>query len=240
MDKSTEFEYSGNELEVFALAKNWRKYWMEMIRGFLGNEVLEVGAGIGTIMESLKEPNVKWTALEPDGNMFETLKAKCRDTDSTIEVLCTTLQDFSAEERFDSILYFDVLEHINDDALEVELAFSKLKPEGFMVILVPAHQSLFSPFDKEIGHFRRYDLKTLGLLMPDNARPVFARYLDSSGYFLSWANSKLLRQKQPSASQVLFWDTFVIPVSRIADRVLRFRFGKSLLAVWQAYPPSKP
>lgn len=68
-------------------------------------------------MEALKEPNVKLLALEPDANMFETLKSKWRDMDSTFEVLCTTLQDYSAREQFDSILYFDVLEHINDDDL---------------------------------------------------------------------------------------------------------------------------
>jgi len=238
MSDANPFEYSGSELETFALAHNWRGYWMSMVRGFLGSEVLEVGAGIGTITDGLREPNMKWVALEPDNKMFEVLETKYQTVDTGIEVSSETLAEYSGIRKFDSILYFDVLEHIEDDAREVELACSQLNAGGHLIILVPAHQSLYSPFDAAIGHFRRYDRKTLGALKPEKMNQVVSRYLDSGGYFLSWANSKILSQNAPTAAQIRFWDSIVVPVSRQVDRFLGFQFGKSLLVVWQKGPAS--
>ncbi len=236
MNEPHGFEYSGNELETFALAKNWRKYWMGMVRGFLGSEVLEVGAGIGTITAGLRKPEMKWVALEPDNEMFQVLEKEFQNVDSGVAVFGKTLSEYSGIQKFDSVLYFDVLEHIEHDSREVELACSKLNPNGYLIILVPAHQSLFSPFDTEIGHFRRYDRDSLCLLKPKNMNQVLSRYLDSGGYFLSWANSKFLAQSAPTTTQIRFWDSLVIPVSRLVDRLLGFRFGKSLLVVWQISP----
>ncbi len=236
MNEPHGFEYSGNELETFALAKNWRKYWMGMVRGFLGSEVLEVGAGIGTITAGLRKPEMKWVALEPDNEMFQVLEKEFQNVDSGVAVFGKTLSEYSGIQKFDSVLYFDVLEHIEHDSREVELACSKLNPNGYLIILVPAHQSLFSPFDTEIGHFRRYDRDSLCLLKPKNMNQVLSRYLDSGGYFLSWANSKFLAQSAPTTTQIRFWDSLVIPVSRLVDRLLGFRFGKSLLIVWQISP----
>ena len=236
MSEHNLFEYSGNELETFALAKNWRKYWMDMVRGFLGSDVLEVGAGIGTITAGLRRPEMNWVALEPDDEMFRVLEKEFQNLDSGMAIFGKTLSEYSGLEKFDSVLYFDVLEHIEHDSKEVELACSKLNPNGYLIILVPAHQSLFSPFDTEIGHFRRYDRQSLDLLKPKNMNQVLSRYLDSGGYFLSWANSRFLAQSAPTTTQIRFWDTFVIPVSRLVDRLLGFRFGKSLLVVWQIPP----
>ncbi len=236
MNEPHGFEYSGDELETFALAKNWRKYWMGMVRGFLGSEVLEVGAGIGTVTAGLRKPEMKWVALEPDNEMFQVLEKEFQNVDSGVAVFGKTLSEYSGIQKFDSVLYFDVLEHIEHDSREVELACSKLNPNGYLIILVPAHQSLFSPFDTEIGHFRRYDRDSLCLLKPKNMNQVLSRYLDSGGYFLSWANSKFLAQSAPTTTQIRFWDSFVIPVSRLVDRLLGFRFGKSLLIVWQMSP----
>ena len=240
MSEPQEFEYSGSELETFALAKNWRKYWMDMVRGFLGAEILEVGAGIGTMTASLRKPEMQWVALEPDKKMFKDLEAQFQSLDSGVEMFCETLSEYSGVRRFDSVLYFDVLEHIERDAQEVELACSKLNPDGYLIILVPAHQSLFSPFDTQIGHFRRYNRDSLSALKPAYMNQVLSRYLDSGGYFLSWANSKFLEQSAPTSSQIRFWDSIVIPISRFVDRLLGFRFGKSLLVVWQTSPGGVP
>ena len=61
-------------------------------------------------------------------------------------------------DNFDSIMYMNVLEHIEKDKEEINNSLKILNKNGMLIILVPAHQKLFSKFDKEIGHFRRYDL----------------------------------------------------------------------------------
>ena len=62
----------------------------------------------------------------------------------------------------------NVLEHIEDDKEELNIAVSKLNQGGHLIILVPAHNELYSKFDKEIGHFRRYKVDFFNQLNIDN------------------------------------------------------------------------
>jgi hypothetical protein len=143
-----------------------------------------------------------------------------------------TVTDLGSE-RFDTFIYIDVLEHIRDDAAELCLAAEHLEPGGRLIVLSPAHQFLYSPFDQAIGHYRRYDREMLGALTPENCRLEKCLYLDSAGLLLSLANRMLLRQSMPTLNQILFWDRQVIPVSKILDRLSGFRYGKSILAIWK-------
>ena len=52
----------------------------------------------------------------------------------------------------------NVLEHIRDHVKEINFAIKKLNKNGFLIILVPAHQKLFTKFDKAVGHYRRYSM----------------------------------------------------------------------------------
>ena len=61
------------------------------------------------------------------------------------------------EEKFDTILYLSVLEHIENDKKEINDAINKLDLNGHLIICVPAHNYMYSNFDKEIGHFKRYE-----------------------------------------------------------------------------------
>ena len=72
-----------------------------------------------------------------------------------------TLSELSDSDKFDTILYMDVFEHIEDDRAELERAAAQLAPDGHLIVLAPAHQWLFTPFDESIGHYRRYSRRTL-------------------------------------------------------------------------------
>jgi hypothetical protein len=58
-------------------------------------------------------------------------------------------------QQFDSIIYIDVLEHIDADRDELERAANALQPGGFLVVLAPSHQWLYTALDKALGHYRR-------------------------------------------------------------------------------------
>ena len=136
-------------------------------------------------------------------------------------------------ERFDTLIYIDVLEHIQDDAAELRMAAERLEPGGRLIVLSPAHQFLYSPFDQAIGHYRRYNRGMLEALTPGNCRLERCLYMDSAGLLLSLGNRVLLRQSMPSLEQILFWDRRVIPISKVLDRLTGFRLGKSILAIWK-------
>lgn len=73
----TFFEYVGDELHLFSQAKNWKGYWSRTITPYVGQNVLDVGAGIGATAHHLATPSVKrWLALEPDPSLAERMAAK--------------------------------------------------------------------------------------------------------------------------------------------------------------------
>lgn len=229
MSAKPEYAYPGGELALFAQATNWKRYWSNKLSPFLCGDVLEVGAGTGINTRLLRNAAQKrWVCLEPDRQLL----ARLRDLPLACEIVAGTVADLSNAERFDAVLYVDVLEHIENDAGELACAATLLKPGGHLIVLSPAHQWLFSEFDAAIGHCRRYNKAGLLRAAPDGMRVVRVAYLDAAGMMLSLGNRLLLRQSLPTAGQISFWDRFVVPVSRVLDPLLGHTAGKSVLAIW--------
>jgi hypothetical protein len=105
------------------------------------------------------------------------------------------------------------------------------------VVLAPAHQGLYSPFDRAVGHWRRYSRRSLLAAAPPTLRSVAAYYLDAVGMVASLGNRFLLRKSMPTHDQLMFWDRVLVPASRVIDPILAHRVGKSVVAVWTR-PPS--
>lgn len=237
MTNST-FSYIGSELELFSQAINWKRYLRSKIGKFLGNRVLEVGAGIGSTTVSLCKGNEdEWLALEPDPSLLEILDNKIDS--GKLPTCCKShlgsVADLPSETegKFNSILYIDVLEHINEDFSELERASQYLAKGGFLIVLAPAHQWLYTPFDEAIGHYRRYSRSSLLKLGTNNLRCVTAKYLDSIGLLASLANKLLLKSSQPTQAQIKIWDQYMVTLSKLADPLLLYSIGKSILVIWQ-------
>jgi len=230
------FAYVGSELELFAKATNWKSYFAARVRPHLGAEVLEVGAGFGGTTKILcTGSHQRWVCLEPDPQLTAALQAAVGtgDLPACCQGKVGTLADLDAGDCYDAILYMDVLEHIEDDRAEVERAAAHLKPGGKLIVLAPAHQWLFSPFDQSIGHFRRYDKQRLRAITPAALRLVQLRYLDSVGLLASAGNRFILGSGMPNARQIWVWDRLMVPVSRLLDPLLLGTLGKSVLGIWQ-------
>ncbi len=224
------FAYQGTELELFARASNWKRYWREQIAAIVRGDVLEVGAGIGTNTRLLETVRFRrWVCLEPDGQLARRIEAV---RDGRREVVTGTLAALEHGRMFDTILYLDVLEHIRNDRVELGRAASRLRPHGRLVVLAPAHPWLASPVDRAIGHLRRYTRASLLAAAPPGLLLERIAYLDAAGLLASAANRVLLRSAMPTAAQVRFWDGVLVPLSRRLDRAFGGRLGKSLLAVW--------
>lgn len=226
-------QYIGNELDLFAHATNWKSYWRAQMAPYLGRRILDVGAGIGGTATVLREhPVERYVALEPDlDNVARMREAGGRgDYGPAFEVVAGTLADLGPQERFDTILYVDVLEHIEQDRAELERAACHLEPGGRVIVLSPAHQWLFSPFDEAVGHVRRYDRRSLLAAKPERLAVERLRYLDSVGLLASAGNRLLLSASQPTLGQIRLWDGVMVRSSRLLDPLLAFRCGKSILA----------
>jgi hypothetical protein len=227
--------YPGGELELFAAATNWKRYVATLVAPYVVSPVLEVGAGIGAHVPFLFKPAIQdWCCLEPDRRLASHIADRIahRELPAACRVVNGTLDRLDTSDLFGTVLYLDVLEHIADDRAELARATTRLADGGSLIVLAPGHQFLFSEFDRAIGHYRRYGAEALRSLAPPQCRLVCCRMLDTAGFFLSLGNRVLLRSASPSPQQIAFWDKAVVPLSRVLDRCLGYRFGKSVLAVW--------
>lgn len=231
-----EIEYVGAELDLFSVAIAWKSYWSNWVRPYIVGDVLEVGAGIGTNTALLDTgPRGRWVCLEPDPQLASRMAAKIQQGTNprVYETVCGTLSDLAPSDRFDTIIYIDVLEHIEHDREELQAAAGRLRPTGRIIVLSPAHQRLFTPFDQAIGHFRRYDRPMLRAISPPGVRIEELVYLDSAGLLASSANAMFLKQSMPTEKQLKFWDKWLVPVSRVIDKHLGHNLGKSVVGIWR-------
>lgn len=236
----TDLAYVGQELTIFAHATNWKEYYTSLIRPYFGRKVLEVGAGLGATTAVMCDGSQdEWVCLEPDAAMRTEidaliaagrLPACCRTQEGSVGTL-------PAGALFDTLVYIDVLEHIEDDRAELAAAAAHLAPGGALVVLSPAHNFLFSPFDKSIGHWRRYNKRMLREITPPGLRIEKLIYLDSVGTLTSLANSLLLNQPMPKVEQILFWDRYLLPLSRLLDPLTAYLTGRSIVGVWRTRLP---
>jgi SAM-dependent methyltransferase len=233
---STSIPYGGSELELFFDAVTWKRYWFSFLMPFLDGDVLEVGAGLGATLPLVPaNSSRRWVCLEPDMTLCARLHEEVHrlNLHRKCQVVNGTLADLPRSDGFDAILYLDVLEHIGDDAGELRRTAMFLRPGGALVVLAPAHPWLYTPFDRAIGHHRRYTKKSLRNVVPPGLTEHMLMYLDSVGLSASIANRLLLRQSVPTRRQILFWDRVLVRISKGADRALRYRIGKSLLGIWR-------
>lgn len=227
--------YIGNELELFEHATNWKEYWLNKIKKHVSGDTAEVGAGIGA--NSLKILNscpaiTSLTSIEPDSQLLEKLIEKTQNT--PIIPFNGFLGNLPADKKFNTILYIDVIEHIENDNQELIEAANRLQPGGKLIVLVPAHQYFYSEFDKAIGHYRRYNKK----MLKNSAANTHLKlnkmfYLDSVGMASSMANKWFLKQNYPTLQQIKMWDNLIVKTSKLIDPILNYQLGKTLIGIWE-------
>ena len=231
MNQAAEYSYLGSELDLFLNATNWKKYWAAKLRPFVQGDVLDVGAGLGATFDYLSEGTKSWTCLEPDAGLCAQLEQRLAAHARPPRVLAGTLDALAPDARFDSIVYIDVLEHIENDGAELEAAARYLKSGGTLIVLSPAFPFLYSPFDRSVGHFRRYTRGTLSAVTPAGLRVKRCFFLDGLGVAASLF-ARLAKKSAPTRAQIDTWDKLLVPISRVADSLTSGFLGRSIIMVW--------
>lgn len=226
-------EYPGRDLEAMSFADGYHRWIRDEFRPYLGTEVAEVGAGSGDFSRLLLEtPIRRLLAVEPADAMFARL-GDALAGDPRAEPRNGFLSEMidEVEGTLDTVVYVNVLEHVEHHGDEVELMRRALLPGGHACIFVPALPWLYSRFDASIGHFRRYRKGELETLLRDGGLEVVrSRYFDAAGV-LPWLLFYRLLGRSLAARDVEVYDRLVVPVMRRIESVVRPPVGKNLLVV---------
>ena len=226
--------YTGKDLEAMSFAVNYHKWILDEFRPFLGKRVVEVGAGTGSFSELLLREDPESLILVEPSEMFDSLKKNISGikTDTKISFYQSIFADIAAQIEADSIIYVNVLEHIEDDLAELERIRQTLKPGGKCFIFVPALMSLYGEFDRRIGHFRRYSKKQIEeKCRAAGLRILKSKYFDFAGIFPWYAKYKILRSNSLESGAVALYDKFAVPVIQKFETILPVPAGKNVLIV---------
>jgi phospholipid N-methyltransferase len=212
-------------------AENYHAWILEEIRAYLGKNVAEVGAGMGSISRLLlSEPIERLTAFEPSPDLFASLEKEVA-SDSRATPVNDYFSAAHAAAPFDSVVYLNVMEHIENDIAEMQNAFAGLKQGGHLLVFVPALQGLYSDFDKRIGHFRRYSREELqSKASSAGFSGAKIRYFDIAGIIPWYVNFVMLRNTMQSGA-VAVYDKVVVPIMRVVENIVSPPIGKNLLMI---------
>jgi SAM-dependent methyltransferase len=227
--------YVGKDLEAMSFAVNYHKWILNEFRPFLGKKLVEVGAGTGSFSELLLDEKPEEISIIEPSEMFDFLEKNVSqiETKTKINLHRAIFADARKEiENPDSIIYVNVLEHIEDDEAELEMIYETLEKGGKCFIFVPALMSLYGEFDRKIGHFRRYTKKELEERCTAVGFNVLqSKYFDFTGILPWWVKYKLLKSDSLENGAVTLYDKIAVPVISKFETILPMPIGKNILLI---------
>jgi SAM-dependent methyltransferase len=215
-------------LSDIAHARAYNEWLFDRARPHLGRRVLDAGAGLGTFTTLARAEGATVVAVEPEGEFADYLRGHF-ESDAQVEVVQGTVDDVAARD-FDSVICFNVLEHIEDDVATLRTFAERLAPGGRLCLLVPAHPRLYGGYDRAAGHIRRYRRRALKSALTEAGFVVdHLSHVNPVGA-VGWFVRVRLRASEewPSTSFGAF--DRLVPLLRPLDK-LRLPFGLSLWAV---------
>jgi glycosyltransferase involved in cell wall biosynthesis len=146
-------------LDSFASAPRFNRWMADTIRPFLGERILEIGAGVGNLTRHLARKCKRYVATDIDREHL----VRLRNALLHRPILETARCDLANPSDFlpfagsmDTVVCLNVLEHLEDDAAGLRNIHSALSGGGRAIILVPSGPELFGQMDAVLRHFRRY------------------------------------------------------------------------------------
>ena len=212
--------------------KRYNKWIWERVAPYVGQRVLEVGAGSGTMTRFLYGRELI-VATDKETPYIDRLRNAFRRRPGMLVDRLDLDRDDAldlASHEFDTILCINVLEHTSDDAAALRRAYQLLMPGGRIIIFVPAGKDLFGTLDRGIGHQRRYERDELISMLQAAGFEVEDTVYQNRIAKLAWRlNSKLFNRNALPAVQSKFFDRLV-PLLKALDGD-RPKSGLSLIAI---------
>jgi SAM-dependent methyltransferase len=226
--------YTLEDQERMTKAANYFAWQYRLVTPQLGRRVIEIGCGIGNFTSLLLDREAIF-ALDVESDCIERLNQRFPNRANLSAVICDVmapefleLQSF----RADSCVCLNVLEHIEDDRDALRRMASVLAPGGIVILIIPAFPSLHGPIDELLGHHRRYTRESISRLASEIKLSVTTSYyMNAVGFFGWWTNAHLLKRHAQSASQIEFFDRYIVPIASRVENWIHPPFGQSLFVV---------
>lgn len=199
-------------LYAMSLAPRFNQWMADLIRPFLGNRILEIGAGIGNLTASFL-PRDHYVASDINQLHIETLQSRFGDNKriSVQKLDITKWEDCSQlEGTLDTVICLNVLEHIENDKLALDNMFKTLQVGGKAIILVPHGQRFYGTIDKAVGHCKRYGKEELKQTLENSGFAVDTVFEFNRPGLIGWIlNGLIFKKDKLNKLQLKVYDSLV-------------------------------
>ena len=207
-------------LNVLAGAKRFNRWMADVISPYLGESVLELGAGMGNLSRLLSPRRRRYVATDIDAEHLARLRSRLQHRPNLETAICDLMrpEDFEPfRSQMASVVCLNVVEHIEDDLLGLRNIYSALRPGGKAVVLVPQGPGVYGTLDEVLGHFRRYSRNELEMKMTKAGFRVERVLEFNRATYPGWfVNGRILRKRSFSRFQISVFDSLV-PLWRRID-----------------------
>ena len=224
----------GSEIVVrLNRAPRFTRWMADTVRPYLRNRVLEIGAGIGNMTVNLIPCSMYW-ATDVNPLYLDDLRTLSRDK-PYLRVAFTDVTDlhsFPTNQKFDTVVCLNVIEHIHDDIAALLNIREVLEESGRAIVLVPQGPHLYGSLDRVLGHHRRYTREHL-IATGKQAGFRVREVLDFNKMSVPawWLNGRVLQRTTFGLWQIKMLNVLV-PFLRNLDRWLPFP-PLSLIAIFE-------
>jgi glycosyltransferase involved in cell wall biosynthesis len=200
-------------LHALSGAPRFNRWMADTIRPYVGERVLEIGAGIGNLTRALIPRRKRYVATDIDAEHLARLATRFQHRPNLLIRYCDLARpsDFTdLAASMDSVICLNVLEHVEDDMQGLRNIHSVLKPGGRAIILVPHGQEIFGTLDVALGHYRRYSHAELKGKMEEVGFKV-ERILDFNRISRPpwYVSGRILKRTTLGSGQMKLFDRFV-------------------------------
>ena len=215
-------------------ADNYLNWIADLCAPFLGENILEIGAGHGDFTERFSKIG-SVVATEVSDGSFQFLRSRF-ENNAKIQIQKFDFKS-APTQLFDSIVLINVLEHIENDVDALRALSRHLKPNGHLIIYVPAFWLLYSRFDNSIGHYRRYSRRELVSVATEASFQHFnSHYVNSLGAIGWLLICRVLRRSASEGVSVGVMNKWIIPVVRKLETKFKPPFGISVIYIGRYTP----
>jgi hypothetical protein len=210
-------------LDCLDEAPKFNQWMYESVKPWLGDRVAELGVGRGNVSRFIRQ---RREVLLTDHRIdyLTDLRERWADhrdvrigkLDMQVREDYALLREFAPE----SVVFLNVLEHIEDDRAVLRNLFAEVPGGCRIVVLVPYNMRLYSHVDKELGHFRRYGEWELEGKMRDAGFEVEKQFFFNKVGVLAWYVFNTLGGQKALHTWQLWLYGKLTPIFRLLDGVL--------------------
>lgn len=232
--KFESYDVGEDTLYRMRLMKNNNKWVFEQIKPYLGNNILEIGSGIGNISKFLAHLNRNLILTDINGSYIEYLRHRFIGNPK-VRIISHDISSIDLSHilpsKIDAVVCINVLEHIKDDDKSLDNIYKILCKSGRLILMVPAIKILYGSLDEKIGHFRRYEKRELVKKLEYKNFAIEKIYYHNLISAMGWfVTGRILRKKLISSFQVKLLDKF-IPFFAEMEKRVKIPFGLALMVI---------